>query len=113
MHLLHYQSYSVDSSRGAFPYHPYLPVVLVLPIVVEKTVRLSGLDWEHQCIFSTQSEIGLFPASEESLYSHASTASTQRVRAGGLHLEVRGSAKLDAASAKLIPTGLSRSYPAS
>ena len=30
-------------------------------------MRLSGLDWEHQYIFSTQSEIGLFPADEESL----------------------------------------------
>ena len=35
--------------------------------LVEKTVKLSGLDWEHQCIFSTQSEIGLFPAGEHSL----------------------------------------------
>ena len=34
----------------------------------QKTVRLSGLDWEDQCIFSTQSEIGLFPTGEESLY---------------------------------------------
>ena len=42
----------------------------MLPIVVEKTVRLSGLDWEDQCIFSTQSEIGLFPTGEESLYAH-------------------------------------------
>ena len=41
----------------------------MLPIVVEKTVRLSGLDWEDQCIFSTQSEIGLFPTGEESLYA--------------------------------------------
>ena len=73
------QSYSVDSSRGAFPYHPYLPVVLLLPIVVEKTVRLSGLDWEHQCIFSTQSEIGigLFPAGEESLYMYSTVDATE------------------------------------
>eukprot|EP01043_Picozoa_sp_COSAG02_P131982 COSAG02_NODE_69863_length_198_cov_20.292929_2_plen_40_part_01 len=30
----------------------------------EKTVKLTGLDWEDQCIFGTQSEIGLFPADE-------------------------------------------------
>ena len=40
----------------------------MLPIVVEKTVKLTGLDWEDQCIFGTQSEIGSFPADEESLY---------------------------------------------
>ena len=39
----------------------------LLPIVVEKTVRLSGLWREFQCIFSTQFEIGLFPAGERSL----------------------------------------------
>ena len=43
----------------------------MLPIVVEKTVKLTGLDWEDQCIFGTQSEIGLFPADEESLYARA------------------------------------------
>ena len=32
-------------------------------------MSLSGLNWEDQCIFSTQSEIGLFPTGEESLYS--------------------------------------------
>ena len=69
MHLLHIKSYSVDSSRGAFPYHPYLAVVLLLPIVVEKTVKLSGPDWEISAFFSTQSEIGLFPAGERSLYT--------------------------------------------
>ena len=31
-------------------------------------MSLSGLNWEDQCIFSTQSEIGLFPTGEESLY---------------------------------------------
>ena len=41
----------------------------MLPIVVEKTVELSGLWREFQCIFSTQSEIGLFPTGEESLYT--------------------------------------------
>ena len=40
----------------------------LLPILVEKTVKLTGLDWEDQCIFGTQSEIGSFPADEESLY---------------------------------------------
>ncbi len=41
----------------------------LLPIVVEKTAKLSGLWREFQCILSTQSEIGLFPVGEESLYS--------------------------------------------
>eukprot|EP01043_Picozoa_sp_COSAG02_P131013 COSAG02_NODE_68773_length_222_cov_37.707317_1_plen_27_part_10 len=27
-------------------------------------MKLTGLDWEDQCIFGTQSEIGLFPADE-------------------------------------------------
>ena len=40
----------------------------LLPIVVEKTVKLSGLDWENQCILNAQSEIGFFPAGEGSLY---------------------------------------------
>ena len=53
---------------GVVRYHPYLPVGRVLPIVVEKTVELSGLWREFQCIFSTQSEIGLFPVGEGSLY---------------------------------------------
>ena len=48
--------------------HVHVLVGRVLPIVVEKTVELSGLWREFQCIFSTQSEIGLFPAEEESLY---------------------------------------------
>jgi len=39
----------------------------LLPILVEKTVKLSGLWREIQCILSTQSEIGLFPAGEGSL----------------------------------------------
>ena len=45
----------------------YVLVGRLLPIVVEKTVKLSGLWREFQCIFSTQSEIGLFPVGERSL----------------------------------------------
>jgi hypothetical protein len=38
-------------------------------------LKLSGLDWENQCILNAQSEIGFFPAGEESLYllRHART----------------------------------------
>ena len=43
----------------------------LLPIVVEKTVKLSGLWREFQCILSTQSEIGLFPAGEGSLFTES------------------------------------------
>ena len=35
--------------------------------LVESSV-IALLDWEHQRIFGTQSEIGMFPADEESLY---------------------------------------------
>jgi hypothetical protein len=35
---------------------------------VEKTAKLSGLDWENQCILNAQSEIGFFPAGEHPLY---------------------------------------------
>ena len=49
--------------------HVHVLVGRVLPIVVEKTVELSGLWREFQCIFSTQSEIGLFPVGEDSLYT--------------------------------------------
>ena len=48
--------------------HTSVHVLLLLPILVEKTVKLSGLWREIQCILSTQSEIGLFPAGEGSLY---------------------------------------------
>ena len=51
-----------------------------LPVVAAdcsgKTVKLTGLDWEDQCIFGTQSEIGLFPADEESLYAILAGEST-------------------------------------
>ena len=46
----------------------------LLPIVVEKTVKLSGLDWENQCILNAQSEIGFFPAGEGSLYANTPNA---------------------------------------
>eukprot|EP01043_Picozoa_sp_COSAG02_P062763 COSAG02_NODE_8740_length_2458_cov_6.377279_2_plen_170_part_00 len=45
----------------------------LLPIVVEKTAKLSGLDWENQCILNAQSEIGFFPAGEHPLYTLVAT----------------------------------------
>ncbi len=52
----------------------------LLPILVEKTVKLSGLWREIQCILSTQSEIGLFPAGEGSLYCITALSLARRRR---------------------------------
>ena len=73
-HLLVRPPVLVRLSEPSLAHWEYL-----LPIVV-RVVRLSGLDWEHQCIFSTQSEIGLFPADEESLYRYTSKLGRSRSR---------------------------------